>query len=228
MISTNNSYVGAAASGQVGLLGRTGLPPDPVGFQLGTGCLPPSIMSPTASTSSSAAAPTSSRSRAFAHCTARWASRSAWAFSRAASRCPVSAARWSAACSARTEFCTAAVVGLHGKTLVGALQLGSGRVGTGLRSLGIGDRLNAVSLFALLGLSLLSWPSAVDDSLPVTAPAVRLALHRIDQTLACLGSLLVFSHLCLLWIAWLDRRVFGVARRQVARREAAPAVRHWS
>ena len=46
----------------------------------------------------------------------------------------------------------------HRTSLFGALQLRFSRGGTGLRGLGIGDGLDAVGLFALLGLGLLELP----------------------------------------------------------------------
>ncbi len=67
----------------------------------------------------------------------------------------------------------------------------------GLRGLGIGDRLDGVGLFALLGLGLLELAlggqrivagHGADDFL-------RLALDRVDQTLTCLVGLLVLTHL---------------------------------
>ena len=91
----------------------------------------------------------------------------------------------------------------HRSTLLGALQLGFSRVGMGLRGLGIGDGLNAVGLFALLGLGLLELPLGGQRIVAGHGAGnfFRLALDRVDQTLTCLVSLVVFSHLSLLLIA---------------------------
>jgi hypothetical protein len=69
----------------------------------------------------------------------------------------------------------------HRNSLFGALQLGFSRGGMGLRGLGIGDGLHTVRFFALLGLGLLELPSAVSESLPVTAPAISFALPLTES-----------------------------------------------
>src|SRR6185295_4282030 len=88
----------------------------------------------------------------------------------------------------------------HRNSLFGALQLGFSRGGMGLRGLGIGDGLHAVGLFAVLGVGLLEL--ALGGQRIVAAHGAgnffRLTLDRVDQTLTCLVSLVVLSHLSLL------------------------------
>jgi hypothetical protein len=65
--------------------------------------------------------------------------------------------------------------------------------------LGIGDGFDAVGLFALLGLGLLECPSAVNESLPVTAPAISFACPSPSRSNPSgLVGLAVLSHLSLL------------------------------
>ena len=75
----------------------------------------------------------------------------------------------------------------------------------GLRGLGIGDGLHAIGLFALLGLGLLELPLGGQRIVAGHGAGdfFRLTLDRVDQTLTCLVSLVVLSHLSLLSIALL-------------------------
>ena len=88
----------------------------------------------------------------------------------------------------------------HCNSLFGTLKLGSSRGGMGLRGLGIGDGLHTVGLFALLGLGLLELPLGGQRIVAGHGAGnfFRLTLNRVDQTLTCLVSLVVLSHLSLL------------------------------
>ena len=69
----------------------------------------------------------------------------------------------------------------HRSTLFGALQLGFSRVGMGLRSLGIGDGLNTVGLFAFSGLGLLELPLGGQRIVAGQAPAISFALPLTES-----------------------------------------------
>src|SRR6476659_11285807 len=88
----------------------------------------------------------------------------------------------------------------HRNSLFGALQRGVSGGAMGLRGLGIGDGLHAVGIPALLGVGLLELPLGGQRIVAGHGAGnfFRLTLDRVDQTLTCLVSLVVLSHLSLL------------------------------
>ena len=87
-------------------------------------------------------------------------------------------------------------LGVHRDSLLCAFHPGFCCFGMSLRGLGIGDGLDAVGLFALLGLGLLEL--ALGGQRVVAGHSadefLRLALDRVDQTLTRLVGFLVLTH----------------------------------
>src|SRR5215208_7884851 len=115
----------------------------------------------------------------------------------------------------------------HRNSLFGALKFGSRRGGMGPRGLGIGDGLHTVGFFALLGVGLFELPLGGQRIVAGHGAGnlFRLTLDRVDQTLTCLVSLVVLSHLSLLFDSFAPAPGSGrVASRRGARREAGVIV----
>jgi len=149
----------------------------------------------------------------------RWASRSAWVLALAASRCPAcSAARPVNGLLSADGILGGRCIRDHHNSFFGTLQPGVSRGAMGLRGLGIGDGLDAVSHFAHLGLGLLEL--ALGGQRIVAGHGAgnffRLTLDRVDQTLTCLVSLVVLSHLSLLSIALLAPAVVRAGNKSAA------------
>ena len=89
---------------------------------------------------------------------------------------------------------------VYGNSLFGTFHLGLHRLGLGLSGFGIGDSLHGIGLFALLSRGLLELTFGSQRIVPghSTEKFLRLALDRVDQTLTCLVSFVMFSHLRLL------------------------------